>query len=169
MRLLFVSIALASACGPVGAPALEAAASSDAALDVASEAAPESTPEAAPDVAPEAAREPACVDRDGDGYTDRACGGADCDDTDPRAHPGQAPRCVGGYDTDCDGTADAQEPSARSGRCALEALERGLSPQATTICDAPHARCLSCVGTGAAERCVCWSDNSGVGYQSCVR
>lgn len=56
----------------------------------------------------------ACVDEDGDSYFVVAIPDADCDepldcdDTDPRAHPGQqdyydVPRTSGGFDFDCDG------------------------------------------------------------------
>lgn len=60
-------------------------------------------------------------DADGDGYVDAACGGNDCDD-DPAAcgascspglleGPAGASSCSDGYDNDCSGRADAQEPS----------------------------------------------------------
>ena len=54
----------------------------------------------------------ACEDNDGDGYEDEACGGDDCDDTDPATNPGafenmEADNCADGKDNDCDGLADA--------------------------------------------------------------
>ena len=53
---------------------------------------------------------PLCVDWDGDGYGNPACGGHDCDDTDPAVNPGVKEVCTGGIDEDCDGLIDADEP-----------------------------------------------------------
>lgn len=43
-----------------------------------------------------------CVDEDGDGERDEACGGTDCDDDDPARRQGSAELCDG-LDSDCDG------------------------------------------------------------------
>ena len=45
-----------------------------------------------------------CVDADGDGYEDAACGGDDCDDSDPGVYPGAPEVCGDGIDQDCDGS-----------------------------------------------------------------
>ncbi len=47
-----------------------------------------------------------CPDNDGDGYTDEACGGIDCDDSDPDVNPGADEDCDNGIDDDCDGLID---------------------------------------------------------------
>ncbi|MEM1413326.1 MAG: putative metal-binding motif-containing protein [Myxococcota bacterium] len=45
----------------------------------------------------------ACVDEDGDGHADLACGGDDCDDADPNRFPGNSEVCdVADHDEDCD-------------------------------------------------------------------
>ncbi len=55
------------------------------------------------------------VDVDGDGYQDAACGGTDCDDTDPDVHPGAAENCGNGIDDDCDGLTDLADPECSTG------------------------------------------------------
>jgi hypothetical protein len=47
-----------------------------------------------------------CPDADGDGYTDAACGGADCDDSDAMINPGIAETCGNSVDENCNGMAD---------------------------------------------------------------
>ncbi|MEZ4270649.1 MAG: putative metal-binding motif-containing protein [Myxococcota bacterium] len=58
-----------------------------------------------------------CGDADGDGFTDIACGGTDCDDASPDVHPTSVELCGDGIDNDCDGAIDpsdsaCQEPKA---------------------------------------------------------
>ena len=52
-----------------------------------------------------------CWDVDGDGYHDEACGGVDCDDTNPNRAPGFVEVCDG-IDNDCSGTFPASEIDA---------------------------------------------------------
>ena len=49
-----------------------------------------------------------CVDADGDGYQDVACGGDDCDDADVAIYPGADEYC-NAVDDDCDGTVDEDD------------------------------------------------------------
>jgi len=44
-----------------------------------------------------------CVDVDGDGYYDEACGGTDCDDADPAVHPAATQLACDYVDNNCDG------------------------------------------------------------------
>jgi len=53
---------------------------------------------------------PVCPDDDADGYEALACGGTDCDDTDPGNNPGATEVCDGA-DNDCDGVVDEQDAS----------------------------------------------------------
>ena len=54
---------------------------------------------------------PDCVDDDGDGYGDHACGGYDCDDTAHEVNPGTDETCDNGIDDDCDGLVDSDDPN----------------------------------------------------------
>ena len=57
----------------------------------------------------------ACTtDADGDGFTDKACGGVDCDDTDPSVHPGAQEVCNDGIDNNCNGLIDCKDPDCRN-------------------------------------------------------
>ncbi|MFC1889083.1 C25 family cysteine peptidase [Thermodesulfobacteriota bacterium] len=56
-----------------------------------------------------------CPDADGDFYMDDACGGSDCDDSDPNVNPGTEEsvaegNCEDGVDNDCDAQVDAADP-----------------------------------------------------------
>ena len=60
-----------------------------------------------------------CWDGDGDGHGDEACGGGDCDDTDPAVGPGVAEVCEDGVDNDCDGYTDAADLECDTGCAAV--------------------------------------------------
>ena len=56
-----------------------------------------------------------CPDADEDSFTDEACGGDDCDDSDPDVNPGAEEsiaegNCADGIDNNCDGLADQDDP-----------------------------------------------------------
>ena len=50
-----------------------------------------------------------CLDSDGDGFSDEACGGRDCDDSNPDINPGADELCNNGIDDDCDGQIDHED------------------------------------------------------------
>ncbi len=54
-----------------------------------------------------------CQDADGDGFHDQACGGSDCDDSDPDINPDAAETCGNGIDDDCDGLVDSEDPECQ--------------------------------------------------------
>lgn len=47
-----------------------------------------------------------CVDHDGDGYKDEACGGNDCDDSNSSINPGADEVCGDNVDNNCNGKVD---------------------------------------------------------------
>jgi len=63
-----------------------------------------------------------CWDDDGDSYEDEACGGDDCDDTDPDVNPGAEEVCGNGIDDDCDGAVDYDDQDCFVFSLELEAL-----------------------------------------------
>ena len=73
-----------------------------------------------------------CPDADADGYEDAACGGPDCDDTNPDTYPGAVEDCFDTIDNDCDGLADGDDDE-----CACDIpdlmIECGATVTGTTI------------------------------------
>ncbi len=66
---------------------------------------------------------PVCWDKDGDTFFDKACGGTDCDDTDPNVNPGVVEgtaqgNCADTKDNDCDTLTDSADPGCATGPCA---------------------------------------------------
>ncbi len=91
---------------------------------------------------PDCEGRPVCtVDEDGDGYAATSAGGDDCDDGDPRIHPGAPERC-NGIDDDCDetttddGAITLDDRHAYSGlQAAIDAAEEGAT---ITLCAGTH-------------------------------
>ena len=87
-----------------------------------------------------------CVDADRDGFRAAACGGPDCDDTDPAVNPGAVENCASTRDLNCDGSTP-QCPAATAcfgGLCAPRCVEGA--------CDVGFT-CVRADG-GAADSCI---------------
>ncbi len=89
-----------------------------------------------------------CVDGDGDGATNSACGGPDCDDADPDRFPGNEEVCDSeGHDEDCDpstfGATDIDGDGHFDARCCngdlcgedCDETRRGSNPDVPEVCD----------------------------------
>ena len=82
-----------------------------------------------------------CPDLDQDGYRDAACGGNDCDDSDPAVHPGAAELC-NGADDNCNGQTDetfankGQSCTAGVGVCQASGTYVCAANGLNTVCDA---------------------------------
>ncbi|MFC1889379.1 putative metal-binding motif-containing protein [Thermodesulfobacteriota bacterium] len=121
---------------------------------------------------------PECWDNDGDGYDDEACGGEDCDDTDPEVHPGNLETC-NGVDDDCDGQVDegvtCELPNATAtcagvSGCLIDFCDTGWancdSDHATgceTLIDDDFGTCQNAIGIGS----VVGDENCGFGCPDC--
>ncbi|MFH1615567.1 MAG: MopE-related protein [Planctomycetota bacterium] len=90
-----------------------------------------------------------CVDADGDGYEDEACGGSDCDDSNPNVYP-TAPELCDGLDNDCDGTIPPDEADADG--------------DGYRICEGDCDDTIGSVNPGAPEECYNGLDDDCDGY-----
>ena len=86
------------------------------------------------------------ADIDGDGVASEACGGGDCDDTNPDINPTVDEDCDG-FDWDCDGTTWEQDEDgdgfydAECGGDDCDDQSQGVHPQATEICNGVDDNC----------------------------
>lgn len=90
-------------------------------------------------------------DQDNDGFLDGLCGGTDCNDLNPAAHPGGTENCTDGSDNDCNGVTDCFDPLCREGvSCGCTPAPNGesCSNGADDDCDGA-VDCLDsdCMGT----------------------
>ncbi len=94
----------------------------------------------------------ACVDVDGDGDYEAACGGGDCDDNDPTSFTGAPELCDGGIDNDCDPSTlesvdnDGDGLSACAGDCDDD--EPAVYTGNTEICDNLDNNCDTFIDEG---------------------
>lgn len=92
-----------------------------------------------PDLRAALAERCGCADADGDGAFAVACGGTDCDDSDPKIRPGAVEVC-NGHDDDCDGVVPTIEIDADDDGVLLCAddcddADPTIAPDLPEICD----------------------------------
>ena len=84
------------------------------------------------------------LDADGDTYVSDACEGDDCDDGNPDIHPDatEGPdgddTCSDGFDNECDGVADLDDPGCVP---CVDSDQDGYGEQASDNCDHPEQDC----------------------------
>ena len=118
-----------------------------------------------------------CDDRDGDGYGMGAgCLGVDCDDSDPRIHPGRTEICGNGLDDDCSrgdqvcarmeqGTCvDMDRDGHGQGACLRSSFDcndndANVNPFAEEVCNGVDDNCNGTIDECAGRNQVC--DSSG--------
>ncbi len=121
--------------------------------------------------------EPRMVDADGDGSLDIACGGDDCDDTNPLVGPGVMERCRNGIDDDCDGLVDCEDVTACAPDPACsctptpELCGNGVDDDCDFLRDCEDPDCFSdpgCVCVPSPEMCANGADDDCDGLVDCA-
>jgi hypothetical protein len=116
---------------------------------------------------------------DGDGAVDKACGGIDCNDSNPAAFPGAMEVCGDGADNDCNGVADCFDPVCEGvpdcacvPRSQVEDCSNGLDDDCNGALDCNDP---ACIGTSACgcdatvpERCGNGLDDDCDGLVDCM-
>ena len=118
----------------------------------------------------------ACADADGDGARDSACGGNDCDDTDPTRFPGATEICdVDGVDEDCDprtvGFRDADMDGSNDALCCngdtcgddCDDMRPGVHGTAPEVCDTLDNDCDGATDEGVLQTYYPDADGDGFG------
>lgn len=91
------------------------------------------------------------VDVDGDGYKDRV----DCNDNDPAINPGAIEICFDGFDNNCDGLIDSEDPTCGQSQCS-DLDGDGYGFPADPSCGFIQEDCddtRTSVNPGASENC----------------
>jgi len=127
---------------------------------------------------------PACTDGDGDGFSVEGgdCGPVDCNDSDPAVNPGAVENCTDGFDNNCNGLVDIQDPAAvgcppictdndydgyalEGGDCGAIDCDDGdplINPGAAEICsDGLDNNCNSAIDENCGPVC---TDSDGDGF-----
>lgn len=114
-------------------------------------------------------------DQDEDGYVDAFCGGNDCNDLNPLAHPGRAEICTDGTDNNCNGVADCFDPACQGGPCGCipalggEDCQNGTDDDCDEASDCNDPDCIGTMACGCtAEQCENGSDDDCDGQIDCA-
>lgn len=117
-----------------------------------------------------------CPDSDGDGHSDPACGGDDCDESDTNRFPGNVETCDD-HDEDCDPTTvgpDEDEDGyvgtecCNGDNCGLDcaSADRSINPATVEVCNGIDDNCNGEVDEGTQVQLYRDEDGDGFGVES---